>query len=220
MSDGTLRVIGDDLRMAVGDVTTARTDDLVELQVGATFWERVFTVAPLVLVGTKEAEGWDFAPKHMAMPLGLEGFYCFVCTPRHATYANLRMHPQFTVSFPGPEQIIESSLAAGGRDKDDVKPSLAAIPSEPARVVDGRVVAGCPLYLECELERIIDGFGSMSLIVGRIVAAFATHEALRNGEVDDADLIHRLGLLAYLPPGRFTVVRESLSFPYPLDFGR
>jgi flavin reductase (DIM6/NTAB) family NADH-FMN oxidoreductase RutF len=220
MPDGTLGAVGDDHRMAVGDVTTARTDDLVELQVGDTFWERVFTVAPLVLVGTKEAEGWDFAPKHMAMPLGFEGFYCFVCTPRHATYSNLRKHPQFTVSFPGPEQIIESSLAAGGRYEHDVKPSLAAIPSEPARVVDGRVVAGCPLYLECELERIIDGFGSMSLIVGRIVAAFATHEALRNGEVDDADLIHRLGLLAYLPPGRFAAVRESLSFPYPLDFGR
>ena len=60
----------------------------------------------------------------------------------------------------------------------------------------------------------------MSLIVGRIVAAFAAHEALRDGEVDDADLIHRLGLLAYLPPGRFAAVRESLSFPYPLDFGR
>jgi flavin reductase (DIM6/NTAB) family NADH-FMN oxidoreductase RutF len=148
MPDGTLGAVGDDHRMAVGDVTTARTDDLVELQVGDTFWERVFTVAPLVLVGTKEAEGWDFAPKHMAMPLGFEGFYCFVCTPRHATYSNLRKHPQFTVSFPGPEQIIESSLAAGGRYEHDVKPSLAAIPSEPARVVDGRVVAGCPLYLE------------------------------------------------------------------------
>ena len=194
--------------------------ELVAVPVDAGLWERVFTVAPLVLVGTKEAEGWDFAPKHMAMPLGWEGFYCFACTPRHATYRNLRAHPQFTVSFPRPEQVLQSSLAAGGRYAGDAKPALAAIPSLPARVVDGRVVAGCPLYLECELERIVDGFGSNSLIVGRIVAAFAAHEALRGAEVDDADLVHRLGLLAYLAPGRFAAVRRSLSFPYPVDFRR
>ncbi len=46
----------------------------------------MLTVAPLVLVGTKERHGWDFAPKHLAMPLGWEGFYCFAFTPWHATY--------------------------------------------------------------------------------------------------------------------------------------
>lgn len=206
--------------MAGMGVPAAGAGELVELPVGDAFWERVFTVAPLVIVGTKEADGWDFAPKHMAMPLGWEGYYCFVCTPRHATYRNLRQHPQFTVSFPRPEQVIESSLAAGGRYEGDAKPSLAAVSSAPARVVDGRVVAGCPLYLECELERIVDGFGPNSLIVGRVVAAFAVAEALRGAEVDDADLVHRLGLLAYLAPGRFADVRESLSFPYPEDFRR
>lgn len=195
-------------------------DQLVELPVGPELWERVFTIAPLVLVGTREGDGWDFAPKHLAMPLGWEGYFCFVCTPRHATYHNVRAHPQFTVSFPRPEQILESSFAAGGRYDEDVKPALAAVPTEPARVVDGRIVAGCPLYLECELERIVDGFGSSSLIVGRIVAAFADREAMRGADVDDADLVHRLGLLAYLPPGRFAAVRESLSFPYLADFRR
>ena len=30
-------------------------------------WERVFTVAPLVIVGSKETDGtYDLAPKHMA----------------------------------------------------------------------------------------------------------------------------------------------------------
>lgn len=195
-------------------------DGLVELPIGPTLWERVFTVAPLVLVGTKEGDGWDFAPKHLAMPLGFEGYFCFVCTPRHATYRNLRSHPQFTVSFPRSGQIVESSLTAGGRYEDDVKPALTAVPTTPARAVDGRVVAGCPLYLECALDRIVDGFGSSSLVVGRIVAAFAAPEAIRGTDVDDADLLYRLGLLAYLAPGRFTAVRESLSFPYPEDFQR
>ena len=195
-------------------------DALIELPTGAGLWDRVFSVAPLVLVGTKEGDGWDFAPKHMAMPLGWEGFYCFVCTPRHATYRNLRAHPQFTVSFPRPEQVVESSLAAGGRYAEDAKPALAAIPTAPAKVVDGRVVAGCALYLECELERILDGFGSASLVVGRVVAAFAEREALRGAEVDDGDLVHRLPPLAYLAPGRFAAVRESLAFPYLVDFRR
>ncbi len=206
--------------MADMSVQAELRDGLIELPTGPELWERVFTVAPLVLVGTKEGEGWDFAPKHLAMPLGWDGYFCFACTPRHATYRNVRAHPQFTVSFPRPEQIMESSFAAGGRYGADVKPGLAAVPAAPASVVDGRVVAGCPLQLECELERIVDGFGSSSLIVGRIVAAFAAREATRGVDVDDADLVHRLGLLAYLPPGRFATVRESLSFPYPEDFRR
>jgi len=196
------------------------TDDLVELPIGPELWERVFSIAPLVLVGTQEGDGWDVAPKHMAMPLGWEGFYCFVCTPQHATYRNLKEQPQFTVSFPRPEQILEASFAAGGRFEGNAKPALAAVPRARARVVDGWVVKGCPFYLECELERIVDGFGQNSLIVGRVVAASAASEALRGAEVDDADLVHRLGLLAYLPPGRFAVVRESLAFPYAVDFRR
>lgn len=206
--------------MADVSVPTAATERLVELPVGAGLWERVFTVAPLVLVGTKEGNGWDFAPKHLAMPLGWEGFYCFACTPRHATYRNVKAHREFTVSFPGTDQIMESSLAAAGRFEGDVKPALAAVPTATARVVDGRVVDGCQLYLECELERIVDGFGPASLIVGRVVAAYAARDALRGAEVDDADLVHRLGLLTYLSPGRFAAVRDSFSFPYPVDFRR
>ena len=206
--------------MAGLDAPAEARDGLIDLPVGPGLWERVFTVAPLVLVGTKEADSWDFAPKHMAMPLGWDSYYCFACTPQHATYQNVKAHPQFTVSFPRPDQILESSFAAGGRFEGGAKPALAAVPTAAARVVDGRVVEGCRLYLECELERIVDGFGPNSLIVGRVVAASAAREALRGADVDDADLVHRIGLLAYLAPGRFALVRDSLSFPFPADFRR
>ena len=201
-------------------VCEGRSGGVVELPVGPEMWERVLLVAPLVLVGTKEGSGWNFAPKHMAMPLGWEGFYCFACTPRHATYRNLREHPQFTVSFPRSDQVITSSLAAGGRFEGDLKPSLVALETIPARVVEGRSLEGCSLVLECELDRIVDGFGPNSLVVGRVVAASASRDAVRGSEVDDADLVHRLGLLAYVAPGRFAVVRDSLSFPFPHDFRR
>jgi flavin reductase (DIM6/NTAB) family NADH-FMN oxidoreductase RutF len=202
-----------------GELVAARAyTGLVELPVAPGLWERVFTVAPLVLVGTKEGDGYDFAPKHMAMPLGWEAYYCFVCAPRHATYRNLKTHGEFTVSFPGPDQIVATSLSATSRVEGNAKPALAAVKAVPARLVDVPLVAGCQLYLECALHRMMDGFGQNSLVVGRVVAASAVPEAVRAADVDDADLIHIGGLLAYLAPGRFAPVHDSLSFPYPVDF--
>jgi flavin reductase (DIM6/NTAB) family NADH-FMN oxidoreductase RutF len=190
---------------------------VLPIQIEAPLWTRFFSVAPLVLIGTKEGDGFDVAPKHMAMPLGWHGFYCFVCSPRHATYRNALEHRCFTVSFPDQELILQTGLAASGRLEDGSKPGLAALPTFPARVVDGVLVVGCPLYLECELERVVDGFGANSLVVGRVVAAAAREEVLRDGETDDADLVSRVGLLAYLHPGRFATIRETHAFPFPRD---
>jgi flavin reductase (DIM6/NTAB) family NADH-FMN oxidoreductase RutF len=126
-------------------------------------------------------------------------------------------HRSFTVSFPDEELIVQTGLAASGRLSDASKPGLAALPTFPARVVQGVLVAGCTLYLECELERVVDGFGANSLVVGRVVAASAREDVLRQGEKDDADLIRTVGAFAYLHPGRFATVRESFAFPLPAD---
>ena len=194
--------------------------ELVEISTEVPIWQRFFTVAPLVLIATKEGDGHDVAPKHLAMPLGWQNYFGFVCSPSHATYRNLEVHPEFTVSFPSGERILHASLAAGGRADDGSKPSLAAVPVFTARQVDGVLVAGCALYLECELDRIVDGFGENSLIVGRVVAASAARGALRGKDVDDADHLYELGKLVYLHPGRFAVVRETHAFPLPADFHR
>jgi flavin reductase (DIM6/NTAB) family NADH-FMN oxidoreductase RutF len=182
-------------------------------------WSRVFVAAPLVLVATREGEeGHDIAPKHMAMPMGWQNYFGFVCSPRHATQRNAEATGQFTVSFPRPDQFVEISLAAAPRLEDSSKPSLAALPTVAATAVDGVLVAGCSLYLECELERVVGGFGENSLVVGRIVAAAADARALRGEDRDDADLIHEIPPLVYLSPGRFASVERSLSFPFPADF--
>jgi hypothetical protein len=91
-------------------------------------WDRFFTVAPLILVATREGDGFDIAPKHMATPDGWENLYGFVCTPRHATYRNALAHGAFTVSFPRAKQIVQAGLAAAGRLDDSSKPALAALP--------------------------------------------------------------------------------------------
>lgn len=201
-------------------MSAGATDELVDLSTETPIWERFFLVAPLVLVGTKEGDGYDVAPKHMATPLGRDNYFGFVCTPHHATYRNLKAHPQFTVSFPGAELILETSLAAGARQPDRSKPTLGAVPTVPARAVDGVLVDGCVLYLECELDRIVDGFGENGLVVGRVVAASAPRRALRGHDVDDADLLHELRPLVYLAPGRFGVVELTHRLPLPAGFTR
>lgn len=192
------------------------TPGLIELDVAQPVWDRFFWVAPLVLVGTREAGGGhDLAPKHMAMPMGWDNFYGFVCTPRHHTYANIKRCGVFTVSYPRPSQLVLASLAASPRCGEENKPALAALPVFPASVVDGVLLDGGYIFLECELDRIVDGFGVNSLIIGRIVAARVAADAERVHEAGDQATVSKAPILAYLHPGRFATIRKSLSFPFP-----
>ena len=192
---------------------------LVTLDTDHPVWDRFFTVAPLVLVGTREEDGGDdFAPKHRAPPMGWENYFGFVCTPRHGTYRNIERDGIFTVTFPKPSQIVVSSLAAAPRCGDDIKPSIRALPRFAASQVEASFVRDGYVFLECRLERMLDGFGVNSLIIGRIVAAHVDQGALRASERDDAELIHGNPLLAYLSPGRFAEVKDTFSFPFPADF--
>ncbi len=193
---------------------------VVRLEPGQPVWERFFTVSPLVLVGTKElAGGYDLAPKHMAFQLGWENYFGFVCTPQHRTYHNAIREGVFTVSYPRPNQVFLACLAAAPRCPDEeVKAHLSVLPTTAAEKVDGVFLSDSYLFLECALERVVDGFGENSLVTGRIVAAHADQRVLRGTDRDDNDLIHHAPLLAYLHPGRFAKVRKSFSFPFPHGF--
>ena len=112
------------------DLTTDETVYRNELDVSQPVWDRFFWVAPLVLIGTQEPDGThDLAPKHMAIPIGWENYYGFVCTPRHHTYANIQREGVFTVSYPRPSQLVLTSLAASPRCGEAEKPALAVLPS-------------------------------------------------------------------------------------------
>jgi len=82
------------------------------------------------------------------------------------------------------------------------------------------LVDGCYLYLECELDRIVEPFGVNSLIIGRIRAAQVAENALRQVDRDDNDVFKDEPLLAYLYPFRFAVVDRSQGFPKPAGFKR
>jgi flavin reductase (DIM6/NTAB) family NADH-FMN oxidoreductase RutF len=196
-----------------------RNQGSIQIPTDSPIWSSFFTVAPLVLVASRESDGsHDIAPKHMAMPLGWQNYYCFACSPRHATQRNIEATREFTVSFPRAEQIVQTSMAAAPREPDDSKPGLAALETFPATTVNGVLVADAYLWLECTLERIIDGFGDNSLIIGKVVAAAVDERALRSADSDDSDVINGSPLLAFLAPGRFASVGESYSFPFPADF--
>lgn len=202
-------------------MATEIADALVPLAADQPIWDRVFGVAPLVIVGSKDENGqFNLAPKHLAMPLGWGSFYCFVCTPRHSTYHNIRRHGAFTVSFPRPTEVLLASLAAAPRCEDMSKPSVLLLPTFPARQVDGVLVQGGYLFLECTLHDILDGFGTNSLIIGNVVAAMAHEDALRDHDRDEGDQIFQFPLLAYLNPGRFAAIRQSMAFPFPKGFSR
>ncbi|MGK7899764.1 MAG: flavin reductase family protein, partial [Xenococcus sp. (in: cyanobacteria)] len=191
------------------------TEKFITLDLERPWWERCFYVAPLIVVGTKEVNGeYNLAPKHMATPLGWSNYFGFVCTPRHRTYQNICRERAFTVSFPATDEVIMTSLAAAPRDETDSKPSLAALPTQPATIIDGVFLQGAYLNLECELEQIIDGFGENSLIAGKILAVHVLETALRLSDLDDQDLLRQNPLLAYLSPGRYAKIAESYSFPF------
>lgn len=205
-----------------GENRPMTTDDaVIPLAIDRPIWDRFFGVYPLVIVGSKEADGrYNLAPKHLAMPLGWENHYCFVCSPRHTTYHNIRRHGAFTVSYPRPSEVLLASLAAAPRCEDMTKPSLLVLPTVPARQVDGVLVAGASLYLECSLRTVLDGYGPNSLIIGDVVAAAAREGALRDAERDEADQIFHAPLLAYISPGRIAEVRQTTAFPFPKGFSR
>lgn len=190
--------------------------NLVKLSTQTPIWDRFFMVAPLVLIGTREPDGADdLAPKHMVSPMGWQNYFGFVCTPRHGTYQNIKRQPVFAVTYPKPSQWLETSLTASPRCEDDTKPVLKMLDTIRSPTVDCPIVKDGYLYLECELDRFVDGFGVNSLIVGRIVAARVDPDYLRALERDDQDIIFNGPLLSYLSPGRFAVIRETFSLPIP-----
>lgn len=198
-----------------------RHPELVSLDLEGSPWEQVFTVAPLVIVGSVEASGaLDLAPKHLAMPLGWGRYFGFVCREEHSTYRNIRRRREFSVTYPVAGELLLTSLAASPREADDTKPALSVHPTlEPERIATP-LFAGGYLFLECRLHRIVDGFGPHSLIAGEIVAARARRDARRLLEIDEDAVVRRTRLLAFVSPSRFAEIHDSRSFPFPKGFRR
>jgi len=196
---------------------------MLEINLDEDVWKRCYTVHSLVIIGSKEEDGsYNFAPKHMAMPLGFSNHFGFMGTPRKSTYHNIQREGVFTVSFPKPSQLVVSSLTASRREEDDSKPVLDKIPTVPAKGIDGKFLADSYFQFECKFTENLGKFGEWELVVGEIVAARVDKAMARktgNG-MDEGKLIYDNPLLGYLHPDRFSVIKESHVFPFPKKFKR
>ena len=183
-------------------------------------WERIFTVAPLIVIGTKEGGAYNLAPKHMATPIGFDNYFGFVCTPEHATYQNIKETQEFTVSFPIPDQVVLASLSAMPRCDDNygTKPITQALPSIKGTLVDALCLEPSYLIFECKLFKIIDGFNENSIIAGKIIAAHVDEKYMKTSEKDEQQQLIENPLLAYISKGRFARITETYNFPFPKDF--
>ncbi len=197
--------------------------NMIEIDLDQDVWSQCYTVHSLVVIGSKEETGaYNFAPKHMAMPMGFSNQFGFMGTPRKRTYRNVKREKAFTVSYPKPSQLVMSSLTATRREDDDSKPILDQIPTVASKIIDGKFIEDSYFHLECKLTECLGKFGEWEIVVGEIVAARVQKEAARkrgNG-MDESKLIYESPLLAYLHPDRFSIIKESHVFPYPKEFKR
>ena len=123
------------------------------------------------------------------------------------------------MSFPTMEQVVQTSLAASPRVDGD-KPALLALPVREAEEVDGVLVEGCPVQLECTLERVVDDLDDNGLLIGRVVAAYVDEAWLRADDRDDGELLAAHPVLAFLYPDRFASIAITHHFPFPVGFSR
>lgn len=202
-------------------ISEKNSEPLIELDPGSSIWERFYSVFPLVVIGTREADGSDdLAPKHLAIPMSWQNHFGFVCTPQHRTYQNIEREKQFAVTYAKPSQTVLASLAASPRCEDGSKPITDALPTIAAQHVKGAFLQDGYLFLECQLDRFVDNLGDNSLIIGRIIAARISEPALRSSDRDEQDLIRESPLLAYLYPDRFAEISNSCKLPFPAGFKR
>lgn len=196
--------------------------DFISLNVKESIWEHFYTVAPLVVIGSKEDDGFDLAPKHMATPLGFSEFFGFVCTPRHNTYHNIKKHLRFSVSFVKPDQVLLSSLAAIPRCavNNFSKEITNQIPTVTTKNGASIFLQDSYVMLDCALHKVIDGFDDYSLITGRIEQAMVHKNYKIVSDEGHQKQIYDHPLLAYIAQGRFASIKETLSYPYPKDFKR
>ena len=195
--------------------------DFIPLNINESVWEHFYTVAPLVVIGSKNNNNYNLAPKHMVTPIGFSNYFGFVCTPKHTTYHNIKKEEKFTVSYVKPNQILVTALAATPRcgDDDFSKDIIRNLPTIPS-VNNNLFIADSYVLFECSLFKIIDGFDDYSIITGKIDRVLVNKNYKIFSEMDEQKHIYNNPLLAYVAQGRFTTIKSTLKFPYPKDFQR
>ena len=133
----------------------------IPIPVERPIWGRFFTVAPLVIVGTVEGEGYDLAAEAHGDAARLGQLLLLRLQPRAPDPGQRRADGRLHGQLPAPGRDPRRQPRRPPRaPRTSQSPALAAIRTFPAREVHGVLVEDSYLWLECELDRIVDGFGA------------------------------------------------------------
>ena len=140
-------------------MSDAARPHLVDLDLQRPVWDRFFTVAPLVLIGTTDPDGSpDLAPKHMVTPMGWQNYFGFVCAPTHSTCsehrAYRRIHRELPEAVAGP--LLEPrSFATPGMVTNPYSTTYETHCGPPGRCAP--LIEEAYLYFECRHLKTIAG---------------------------------------------------------------
>lgn len=183
---------------------------LLSLELKQPLWSRFFSIAPVVLVGTRNEDGsQDLFTTHCVLPLANPNRFAVLVPPSTPTARNAAREGAFAVSFPRPGQVVEASLAANVGPH----PLGDQIPTFQAPAIDAPFLEGAYVHLECEVERTLEELAPDVLVLGKVVGAYVDREFRRMAERDDHDLLVKNPLLAFAIPGRIAKVSDTDAFP-------
>ena len=193
---------------------TALPSPLLSLELEQPIWDRFFTVAALVVIGTRNTDGsYDLFGTHQGYPLEPANLFAFLASPLETAVANALRERAFSVSFPRPQQVVEASIAAAAATDKGPHPLAAEIQTFPAQRIDAPLLSKAQLFLECQVDRVVEDLDDRVLVIGSLVAAHLDPDCRRLSDRDDADLLRRNPLLAFVAPGRVTAIAQTDAFP-------
>jgi len=97
--------------------------------------------------------------------------FAFCCGKGHHTYDIILREKEFAVNYPtiSLEKKVWSLNKRQHAEVDEI--ACAGLAAEKAQLIRAPLIAECPVNFECVLERIIDFYPGMSMIIGEVVAA-------------------------------------------------
>lgn len=152
---------------------------------------------PVVLVSTKDEKGgYDIAPVAWNCPLGKNPpRLLIVVGKRHRTCENITAAGEFIICVPHVSQaeMVRETGSVSGREID--KFDSMNIEAFAGSSVDAMIPEGCVGYLECKVEKVIDG-GHVDIVAAEVLRAVVDKEAFDGRllvEKEAGKTIHHLG---------------------------
>ncbi len=134
---------------------------------------------------------------------------CMSIGPTRYSYGLIQNTGEFVVNVASYE-IVQQALYCGRRSGRQVdKFAVTGLTPMPAQYVQPPIIAECLAHLECRLEKVVEA-GDHNLVIGKVLAAYARQDVLRDDGLYDLTRAHPL---FHVGRNRFTTTREETIEP-------